>query len=175
MAIFWVCSVVAMMSAAVAAFSAGGRTVAFALWCAGLAVGGIFLTLGAEALAVVQAVISTLVALSFLFHSTLFGEGCAEDGLRARGSTGIKIVLFSCLGAAVSGAIFFAASGLAQSSAAPGTGRIFADIHELGTVLVSRHMMSVVIVGLALFLVLIGAGVVARPESENDEPSEEAG
>ena len=62
MTVFWICSALAVTAAAFAAFVRDLRRAVLALWIASLAVGGVYLSLNAELLAVVQWIASTLVA-----------------------------------------------------------------------------------------------------------------
>ena len=74
MSVSWVFAVITLAAVFVAAFAGDIRRATLSLWVAGLAVGAVYLTLGAEVLAIVQWIVSTLVAVSFVFFSAMFGE-----------------------------------------------------------------------------------------------------
>jgi NADH:ubiquinone oxidoreductase subunit 6 (subunit J) len=42
------------------------------------------------------------------------------------------------------------------------------DLASLGKVMVENHIISLEVLALTLFLILVGGGVVARPESSGD-------
>src|SRR3989344_6991442 len=65
---------VAIGAAVISAIIDSLRSAALFLWLCGIAMGGIYLSFGAEYLAFVQWVLSTITALSFVFYSVLFGE-----------------------------------------------------------------------------------------------------
>src|SRR4051812_40757209 len=69
----WVFASLTFISAAFASFAPDLRRSNLALWVAGLSAGALYLTLGAELLAVVQWIVSTLVAISLLFFSSMYG------------------------------------------------------------------------------------------------------
>src|ERR1700756_4739407 len=50
------------------------RRAILSLWVAGLGVGAMYLTIGAEFLAIIQWIVSTLVTISFIFFAVMFGE-----------------------------------------------------------------------------------------------------
>ncbi|MGZ3698551.1 MAG: hypothetical protein ACXWP5_10475, partial [Bdellovibrionota bacterium] len=75
----WVFVGVTLSACATATLVGNIRRAALALWVASLGVGGIYLTMGAELLAVIQWVVSTLVAISFVFFSVMFGEYHQKD------------------------------------------------------------------------------------------------
>jgi NADH:ubiquinone oxidoreductase subunit 6 (subunit J) len=48
------------------------------------------------------------------------------------------------------------------------------DLASLGKVIVENHIVSLEVLGLTLFLVLVGGGVVARPEATEKESGDNA-
>lgn len=170
---------VALVAAAVAAFVSDIRRATLALWVAGLAAGCIFLTIGAEALAVIQWVLSTLVAISFIFFSVMFGE-YGQGGADFKGWRTLPVAEKRRLLIAA-GAVFmgFAFSWLVWRAAGPLPLDLLAvptagnDLQALGRVLTEEHLLSLEVLALTLFLVLVGGGVIARPES--GEPGRSGG
>ncbi|OFZ79916.1 MAG: hypothetical protein A2583_06545 [Bdellovibrionales bacterium RIFOXYD1_FULL_53_11] len=164
--IFWMCGGVAMAAALLAMFAPGMRLVAMALWCVGAAVAGIFLVLGAEFLAIIQVIISTMVALSHVFYSSTFGEYEKED-TRTPGNRVVSLILPAAAGAGLSASLWF---GLRQL---PGMdammmpeGALKADqsLARIGKALAEDHSLGLEVLAVSLFVVIIGAGVAGRRE-----------
>ncbi len=151
--------------AVLATFLSDLRRAALALWLSALSVGGLYLALGAEVLAIVQWILSTLATISFLFHSVMFGEyGTTAVPARGRGWV-------SAIGPLLAGGAFgwIILLGFAQFSQKISLGFWAEEIpiqglSEMGSVLASKHLLSVEILGLTLFLVIVGVGVIARAE-----------
>ena len=85
MTVCWAFAGLTLAAVLVATFVGDIRRAVLALWVAGLGVGAVYLTLGAEVLAVVQWIVSTLVAISFIFFSAMFGEYGPGEGLKLDG------------------------------------------------------------------------------------------
>lgn len=172
-----------LVAAGLAAFVGDIRRATLALWVAGLSVGCVFLTIGAEALAIIQWVLSTLVAISLIFFSVMFGEyGQSGPGV-ARNWKDLpdferKRLLISfggiAAGLAFSWLVWRGAGPLPpESLSVPVSGN---DLQSLGRSLTEDHLLSLEVLALTLFLVLIGGGVIARPESgENRAAAEDGG
>jgi NADH:ubiquinone oxidoreductase subunit 6 (subunit J) len=148
-------------AAGVAAWVSSTRRAILALWVAGLAVGGIYLTLGAELLAVVQWVVSTLAAIAFLFFAVMFGEYRSEEREPARQRAAMGVVA-GLAGAAFAAAVAYAAREI--TPAAPASPERH-DLLAQGLSLVQQHLLSLEILGLTCLLVIVGGGVIARPEA----------
>lgn len=163
--ILWVFPVITLAAVFMAAFVPDIRRATLALWVAGLSLGCIFLTLGAEVLAIMQWLISTLVAISTVFFAAMFGEyGGEKSGIRNRSFLSIGLALAA--GFLFSGLIWFGGSEVPTSlMVVPTEGN---DIAALGRNLTDNHLLSLEVLGLTLFLVLVGGGVIARPELERD-------
>ena len=160
-------SAIALGAALVASFVNGMRTAILSLWIAGLAMGCLYVTLGAESLAVIQWIVSTLVAISLFFFAVMFGEYEKEsneapgESLLSRKKIfvlGIAIVL----GLAFAAIIYLGATEFPQDI--PSLPKAGNDLAALGRTMVENHMLSLEVLGLTLFLILVGGGVVARPE-----------
>ena len=142
-----------------------------ALWVAGLGVGAIYLTLGVELLAVLQWVLSTLVAISFVFFSFMFGEyGPDNSPQPVEGRHLLKIGLIALLGAGFAWVISFGAAHLPHVDLK--TVLEGADVAAIGANLTNRHILSLEVLALTFFLVLVGSGVIARPDPF-DAPSDQ--
>jgi NADH:ubiquinone oxidoreductase subunit 6 (subunit J) len=159
-------SILVVASALIAAMSEDARRVVLALWICGMSLGGIFLSFGAEVLAMVQWIVATLSGISLLFFSSMFGE---------LGAQGKKRSTFDLLQASMLGIALVAVLGIAFSKFSPDinagtqTGQ---EIHALGLLLSQKHFISLEVLGVTLLLVLVGGGVLARPETESENSSE---
>lgn len=162
----WVFAGITLASVLVATFVGDLRRAVLALWVAGLGVGAIYLTLGAEVLAIIQWIISTLVAISFVFFSAMFGEYGPGEKLKFDRHL-VKSGLGVLVGAAFAWVIWFGAAPLpdgALGEVMEGT-----DVAALGRALTGQHLLSLEVLALTLFLVLVGGGVLARPDSSESE------
>jgi NADH:ubiquinone oxidoreductase subunit 6 (subunit J) len=127
-------------------------------------IGGLYLALGAETLAIIQWILSTLGVMAFLFHAVMFGEYANPQPLSIveRVSRAVGPLL---AGGAISTIIYVGFSGLKGMDEALST-RDFPlqSLEHVGKVLVEKHLLSVEVLALTLFLVVVGVGVVARAE-----------
>ena len=157
----WIFAVITLAAGLIAAIVENMRRATLALWIAGLGMGGIYLTLGAETLAIIQWIISTLGAISFIFFAVMFGEYGAEEKKGERRRL-LKSALALVLGAAFSAVIYLGAGKLPEGFLGIPTGGN--DLAALGQTMTQDHLLSLEVLALTLFLVLVGGGVVARPE-----------
>jgi NADH:ubiquinone oxidoreductase subunit 6 (subunit J) len=164
-ATFWISVSLTVAAAVLATFVSDVRRAVIALWLCGLGMGGIFLSVGAELLAITQWIVSTLVVISFIFYAVMFGEFGVSDErpLKAR-LQGLVMPL-------IAGAAFAAAAWI-------GAGMLHGDVTaieaptttsgsptaEVGRRLTEENWLSLEVLGLTLFLVIVGSGIVARPE-----------
>lgn len=164
MIICWVFAAITLGAVGYATFVGDIRRAVLSLWVAGLGIGAIYLTLGAELLAVVQWIVSTLVAISFVFFSVMFGEyGKGEKVQLDRKliKTGLAIVL----GVAFVWLVWFGAGQFPDALLTqPMEGT---DLAAIGKTLTGQHLLSLEVLALTLFLVLVGGGVIARPDPED--------
>lgn len=155
-------AVLAVVSAALAMIFSDSRRVILSAWVSGMSVGALFLSYGAEYLAVIQWVVGTLIAISFLVFATMYGEYGSLDARTPRER------LFDAIPSVLAGAAFFAMIALAvhdfsESTSAEGpTGPN--DLVAVGIALGQRHWVALELLGFMLVAVLIGAGVISRPE-----------
>jgi NADH:ubiquinone oxidoreductase subunit 6 (subunit J) len=169
----WVFAGITLAAVLVATFVGDLRRAVLALWVAGLGIGAIYLTLGAEVLALVQWIVSTLVAISFVFFSAMFGEYGPGDGVKIDRHM-IKSVLGVLVGGAFAWTIWVGAEGLPDGQL--GTVVEGTDISAIGRAITGQHLLSLEVLALTLFLVLVGGGVLARPDApgEGEESKEGA-
>lgn len=151
---FWICAAFALCSALVAMLTGNNRRASFGLWLCGLGVGGIFLALRAEFLAVSQWILSTVVSLSFVAYSTLFGE--RETELEWK-----KLAAALFLSASVLATIWF---GLRDFEMPMDVEAIRLGLNDLGGLMIKDYLIALEVLALTLFLVIVGAGVISRPE-----------
>lgn len=162
---FWICAGISLAAAAAATFVGDIRRAILALWVAGLGVGGLYLSLGAELLAVIQWIVSTLVSISFVFYAVMFGEYGVPDR-RTISEKAVSCLSSLGLGAAFAGVIVLGGRDLPGMMGAELLVRPVANpgVMTLGRALADDYFLSLEILALTLFLVIVGSGVVARPE-----------
>lgn len=163
MIVTWVFAFITLAAVLLATFVSDLRRAALALWVAGLGVGGVYLTIGAELLGVVQWIVSTLVAISFVFFTAMFGEaGIGDPRPLRRRAIGWGLGL--ALGLAFAAIIWLGTQGFPEIDlAVPRAGN---DLLAVGRTMADEHILSLEVLALTLFLVLIGGGAVARPEDD---------
>lgn len=158
-------SILTVTAAIVALVLSDMRKVIVASWVTGMSAGALFLSFGAEYLAIVQWLVTTLVAISFLIYASLFGGYASLDARPKREK------IFDALPAAVIGLSFFAIltfAVLGKSEALVGPAP---DLGAVGQSLVEKHAISLELLGFLLLAVLIGAGVISRAEVPEGEES----
>ena len=154
-----------------ATFIRNMRHAILALWVAGLGVGAIYLTLGAELLAIIQWIISTLMTIAFIFFSVIFGEfhsgrktkiqnkDLAAEARNKRGDF-VLTILSLILGASFATVIWICSKNLGEVS--HGVVSSHDDLATVGRILTQENFLSLEVLALLLFLTLVGGGVVAR-------------
>ena len=161
------CVAIAVVSALMMTFSKDMRRVVLALWLLGISTGGLFLSFGAEMLALAQWVSATALTLVLVFHSLVFGEHrepekvTALERLRALlipALTGFSFMLFLWFAVRSAGS---ATVGADQASAP--------SLSALGTEMLGSYFLCVEILGLLLFGTLVGVGVICRPTTRKEE------
>ncbi len=175
--IFWVCAALALVSALSACMVRDLRRAILSLWMCSLGVGGLYLAMGAETLAIVQWIVSTLIAIAFIFYAVMFGEYSAQEEASVPAQPVSKKILQmglpALLGIAFTATIWIGASHLPNTQVVEfgpvpqmDGAQIIANqnVAVLGNALAEKHFLSLQILGLTLFLVVVGGGVVARPE-----------
>jgi NADH:ubiquinone oxidoreductase subunit 6 (subunit J) len=138
------------------------RRAILALWVAGLGVGAMYLTVGAEFLAIIQWIVSTLVTISFVFFAVMFGEYNPPVAVESERNNTLLTVLSVVLGGAFAAVIWLGSESLPEGPLmAPAQG---SDLGVVGRTLTQDHLLSLEVLALTLFLVLVGGGVIARSE-----------
>jgi NADH:ubiquinone oxidoreductase subunit 6 (subunit J) len=151
-------SVITVLAAALAVVFSDMRKVVVAAWVAGMGAGALFLSYGAEYLAIVQWIIATLGAISFLVYASLLGGyGVLDDRPR-------REKVFDAMPAALIGGCFFAIVTVAVLGKSTPLDGPAPELVDIGKSLVEKHVVSLELIGLLLLAALIGVGVIARPE-----------
>lgn len=162
-----------LVSAGAATFLLDIRRAALSLWLTGLFIGGLYLALGAEVLAMIQWILSTLSVMCFLFHAVMFGEYANPQPLSRLDR------IAGAIAPLLAGAAFTSIIYLGFSSRREGTPELSSgdfplqSLEQVGKELVEKHLLSVEVLSLTLFLVVVGVGVIARAEWLPTRKSEE--
>lgn len=167
----WAFAGLTLGAALMATFASNIKRAILALWVVGLGIGAVYLTVGAEFLAIIQCMVSTLVTISLIFFSVMFGEYQTHPETPAKRLTSVDIlrtVLSLLLGTGFAGVIWLGVKDLPQEVLTQsGSGN---DLGALGRALTQDNLLSLEVLALILFLVLVGGGVIARLEkSEANE------
>ena len=159
---------------ATACLSSSPARAILALWVAGLGAGGLYLSVGAEYLAWVQWVVGTLVTVSLIFYAVSCDPGPppSRSGGTPLGppfrrgvfwsSPGFGLQALIC-GSLFTGLVYWSASSLeATRLPNPVVEPLWSPLARLGVQLSGPHLVAVEVLGLTLFLVVVGGGVIAR-------------
>jgi NADH-quinone oxidoreductase subunit J len=161
----WIFAGFGISAVLMATFARQIRHAVLALWVAGLSIGGVYLTLGAEFLAIIQWIVSTLVTLSFIFFAVMFGEYHSPTPRTSR--HGMLLPFLSLfVGAGFTTIIWLGAKDLSESASVNEVGT--SDLAVIGKMLTQENLLSLEVLALTLFLVLVGGGVIARFEGGNE-------
>ena len=152
----------AIGSALGATLSENLRMATLFLWLCGIGVGGLYLSLGAELLSIVQWIVATLVGISLLFHSIMFG-------VRKGGVPWTRLVLALVVAGGFVAALL---PGMAGISGGTGGTSSAPDLSAIGVRLAGRGLLALEALGLTLFLGIMGAGILSRPETGVEEEEE---
>ncbi len=164
---FIACGVAAVASAGAATFIGNIRRAIISLWICGLMVGGLFLSLGAEVLAIVQWIVATLGALAFMFYAVMFGEKEHEDKRPVK-----QRVLVSILPILIGVGFTLLVWSGTQSQISNSAEMIISEPPQnasvLGISISENHFLSLEVLAIMLFLAIVGTGVMARSD-EGDQ------
>lgn len=145
------CTVVCLGSALLVTFSSHRQRVGISLWLCGMSAGGMFLSVGAEFIAMIQWTLSTVLGMLYLFYSSLFLPSEKKSS-----STWVMSVVILLL---VSMGIFlFALKGIDQfqlKKTATGLG-------TLGRRMISQYGIHIHLLALTVFVVIIGTAQISR-------------
>ena len=129
------------------------RRAVLLLWLAGMACGCIFLSCESEILAVTQWSVSTLVCFALLYFTLLLG------GHRSHGYE-VKLIPILAIPVSVGfGIVIFLAAPPIESFVQPPR----SDLHAFAQILAKNQVVSVEVLALTLLAVIVGAGVLGRP------------
>lgn len=160
----WIFAGIALVAVLLATFLRQMKGAILALWVAGLGVGAMYLNIGAELLAIIQWIISTLVTISFVFFAVMFGEYNTVEP-KANRSRLLMTLMGVLLGAGFALTVWLGTSSLSTNLLSEiGQNVAKSDLNLIGQTLTQENLLSVEVMGLTLFLVLVGGGVVARAE-----------
>ena len=161
------------------------RRAALAVWVAGLGVGAVEMSLGAEALAVSQWILSTVAVVTFVLFAVSFGEYRFDQAEKATAGavapegrfwTVARAAGPALLGFAFMGVIVFGYAPLEKRGGLPAPAQAVPAATDLGAIagsLLHENFVALEAVALLLFLTLVGAGMVARPEKvAAEEPTD---
>ena len=165
------CVIITLSSAMLAAFIADLRTALLWLWVTGLGMGGIYLSLGAEVLAVLQWVVSTLVAVGSIYYSAMLGEYGEPQPApgEPKGPAPWRTIIGSAVLPGIVGSgflvwIYLGSSKQFLKMQESSTVLPPLNLQGLGQTLIGDHILSLSVLGLTLFMILVGGGVLARPD-----------
>ena len=163
----WIFAGITLSAVLMATFVSHTRHAILALWVAGLGIGALYLTVGAEFLAIVQWIVSTLVTISFVFFAVMFGEFNHPRSQSSPKKGRFLVFLSILLGAAFAGVIGLGSRELPVSKLAQEN--FSGDLSNVGRALTQENLLSLEVLALILFLVLVGGGVIARSEGGPQE------
>jgi len=123
-----------------------------------ICVAGIYLSAGADFLAMVQILIYVGAVMTLIIYAIMLTN---IEEIKVS-HLGIKQILLSIL--AVSGFAVLTASAILSIDWRPLSGQNRLEVHELGAALMSRYIFPFEVLGILLFAVLIGAIVIARKD-----------
>lgn len=148
----------AIIASIFATFVADTRRAVLCLWLAGLALAGLYLDLGAEALALIQSIVATLGAIVALFFVLSFGEHIVIDD-RTPVKRLATLTLPLLIGTGFSILIWLGMKDI-PLEAPMATG----NLRGLGLSILDDHLISAELLAVALLVSVVSAGVVGRPE-----------
>lgn len=158
--------VVAFFSGLFTAFEKNISRAILALWLTGLSVGCLYLSLGAEVLAIIQWVLSTILALAFVYFSVMFGEFSNKTKNNFDEQVYSRRKFFLKFGLSLLVALGFLWLTWLASKKIPMNHLIIPkqghDLKALGQVIIADHLQSLEVLILTMFLVLIGSGAIVR-------------
>ncbi len=164
--ILWCLLLVTLSSAVVAVFTDDFRRAVLAFWLAGLAMGGVYLSIGAELVAIVQCVVSTLAAVSMTVYAIMFGEYCRVD-FRTRTQKGVAFVY--SMGIGVAFVVLVGLCGKKLELNVSVSNLILREAPGLvscGELILKEYFLAFEILVVTMFVALIGSGGVGREEQD---------
>lgn len=124
------------------------------VWASAFFAGAAFLALGAEFLAIVQWIVSSVCTLGFLFFELMFGNENAWSSKTKR---------YDAVAAALIALIF--AATLVLTMQKQGTGVLdHVSMLDLGRAMLRRYFLLIQVLAVVLLVSVVGIGVIARAE-----------
>lgn len=151
-----ICGALVFVFAVGAALMTQLRGAIICLWLCSLSVSGMFLSLGAEYLAVLVGLLATLLATVFVFHTELFGR-------RERVPNWLIAVIAFIVGDAFVVVVWSCVHTLGTGFHTPVAVQA-PSLVEIGKYLVTEQFLSLQIMAIIMLTVIVGLGVISRPE-----------
>ncbi len=166
----WVFGAMTLAAVLMATLESQLKRAILVLWAASIGVGALYLTVGAEFLAVIQWIVATVVAIAFTFFSVLFGEyhpvqPPVSSSNKQRRT--LRVGLAMCLGV-----VFAIIIGIGSQDLMSDQRNLVVQESHLGVLgkkLTQDHILSLEVLALTLFLVLVGGGVIVRSEGDDSQ------
>jgi len=150
--IFYLFGFLSVLLGVFAALSTSIKNAAFYLWLCGLSLGVTFLVAMSEFVALAQWLVSSLIYLTFVFHTQKSEDASFLSDWVKQGLSGFIGFLF-ILG------LYF---GLKDSVSRIRLGDDLISVYELGHYILSDQLLSVEVLSLSFFLVVVGIGVLGK-------------
>ncbi len=128
------------------------RAIFWLLWLSGLALGCTYLSIGSDFLAFIQVLLVTVSGVLYFFFGFLHSH-------QSRAVEPRKFIVSLLLGLVFLALLGFGFSGHALFSVLPNSNL---GLVQLGQYLVGHQFLSLELMGILLFVVIIGVGVLAR-------------
>ena len=182
----WLGLIIAVLASGLATLVKDMRRAALAVWVAGLGVGAVEMALGAEVLAVTQWILSSLALVVFVLFAVTFGEYQVSTKVPAtrtdsEGMPAIEGRLWrwarqagpALLGLAFTGVVYYGYYPLEKRAGRPWISVVGdpiqgTDLGAMAASLLRENFVALQIVAVLLLLVVVGAGMVSRLESQGD-------
>ncbi|HCM40693.1 MAG TPA: hypothetical protein DIS93_12085 [Bdellovibrionales bacterium] len=164
--IHWIFAIVLVSASVFATFSKSIRSSILALWICGLGAGAFYLTIGTELLAIIQWIVATVIAISFVFFAVTFGE-YSKTETRPGHRSKLFTVLGILIGVGLPVLLWLGVGPVPEEMLIPATDSN--DLSALGLKLVSENFLALEVLGVSLLVAIVGGGVIARPLDSEDE------
>lgn len=155
----------AWLGAALAIQTQTPKRMAWGYSLCGISVGGIYLTIGFESLAFVQWFLTLIFSLAFSVYSYLFTDEVRDPSFKSL----LKEQILPGALVLILGVIIVLGAHSALLT--------FNDFSRMegvaafGRRLIQQHLFAILILGVILFLCIVGVGVLGRPEVQLKEKS----
>jgi NADH:ubiquinone oxidoreductase subunit 6 (subunit J) len=126
----------------------------------GICAAGYFLTVGAEVVAIIQVLSISLGSVVMVFYAITFGEFGSKD------DRAIQKRILEAIPAVITGVLFSGVLilGLHDAIELPSVDQEIKGGLNVGVALVDSNFLALQVLGITLFLAIIGSGVIVRNE-----------